>query len=261
MSSDSSVRQTTVPKPGERPAGSRVDTDLAKLGLHIRALVDDLMRDVLDAVAKASTAEIGELIGSLDRGRPKNGAPWADAPEAIFDTAAINGTSAPHSAARSKREGVAESPVGRDRGLGTPVRVASPRPAGAGWMADRKSERREDKGRRPKAPLAHGPFDITSPGELLASTSVLSYPQARAVETPKAEPSQPTMLVQPVAAPAPSAPGPPQPTTVSAENVVALSPPDSEAASERRPKVVLREGERLLSATGSGVVIRRERRR
>jgi hypothetical protein len=94
----------------------------------------------------------------------------------------------------------------------------------------------------------HSPFDITSPGDLLASVQVLgrrgplddNSAQQPAARVPSAAADY--LTATPATPPAPP------------------STSDIEAASERRPRVVLREGERLLSATGSGVVIRRERR-
>jgi hypothetical protein len=288
MSSDSSVRQTTVPKAGERPAGSWRDNELARLRLHIRTLVGDLMRDVLDAVAKASTAEIGELIG-LDRGRRRNGAkirfdqpardgtvlrsfvepPSLDKSEERVAAAETNGASATHSAGRSRYPRAAPSEsTARGRLLGAPLRTTPTRQSGAGSMNGRHSRQRREESERPsRAPLPHSPFDITSPGELLASTSALSSLQAKTADMPKAEASQAAVHVRPLVASIDSGAdtnsrtGPMPASAPTTENVVALSATDSEAASERRPRVVLREGERLLSATGSGVVIRRERRR
>jgi hypothetical protein len=90
-------------------------------------------------------------------------------------------------------------------------------------------------------PPPNDPFDITSPMELLASTDDPPLRPAAVHEPPARMPS---ILEHPRPA----------------ESVTSLVDGDKEAASERRPTVVLREGEHLLSATGSGVVIRRERR-
>jgi hypothetical protein len=93
------------------------------------------------------------------------------------------------------------------------------------------------------------PFDITSPGDLLATVQAMGR-RALAVEENAAPP--PAAAAAPPSAPElpPTLAAPPAPPSTS----------DIEAASERRPRVVLREGERLVSATGSGVVIRRDRR-
>jgi hypothetical protein len=94
------------------------------------------------------------------------------------------------------------------------------------------------------------PFDITSPGQLLASPDAIL---PRTLETPILDPPIQAASPAPVAPPAAEREAEPESST-------ALRDADADAASERRPKVVLRAGERLLSATGSGVVIRRERR-
>jgi hypothetical protein len=102
----------------------------------------------------------------------------------------------------------------------------------------------ENAARQPPTlpPLPNDPFDITSPSELLASTDEPPR-QGTLARPPPAEASH-TDLPHP------------------AESVTSLldTSSDKEVSSERRPRVVLREGERLLSATGSGVVFRRERR-
>jgi hypothetical protein len=104
--------------------------------------------------------------------------------------------------------------------------------------------RSEDFDRKAPAGPAD-PFDITSPSELLASPDEI-LPQA-----PEA-PSRDLSAQPPTPIPIESRPA--------RDSSTALRDADADAASERRPKVVLREGERLLSATGSGIVIRRERR-
>ncbi|MDP9002652.1 MAG: hypothetical protein M3O46_21390 [Myxococcota bacterium] len=92
---------------------------------------------------------------------------------------------------------------------------------------------------------SNDPFDITSPSELLASTDE-PHPAPEFV-APAELPGDVTSDASIEPAPSPT------------ESATAL-PQDKDAASERRPRIVLREGEILLSATGSGVVIRRERR-
>ena len=114
------------------------------------------------------------------------------------------------------------------------------------------------------------PFDITSPGELLASAGshpspaevldriTANFDRASAAAVQAAQPSR-------SASPSKESPRPDdsEPTLPSARAPTESgpgAPSDQETASERRPRVVLREGERLLSGTGSGVVIRRARR-
>ena len=115
------------------------------------------------------------------------------------------------------------------------------------------SESNDDSDTKPPA-LPADPFDITSPGQLLASPDAIL---PRTLETPFLD-----LPVQAPIQPPSSAPvGPPTAEKeAEPESSTALRDVDADAASERRPKVVLRAGERLLSATGSGVVIRRERR-
>ncbi|MDP9149048.1 MAG: hypothetical protein M3O36_03780 [Myxococcota bacterium] len=117
--------------------------------------------------------------------------------------------------------------------------------------------RDEESGHRQREPASHGvhhppsqthdPFDITMPSELLASTEETKQGRSdggtTAGATGQAYVAEPRLLPRLLSTPASPAAG-----------------DDAEAESERRPKVVLREGERLLKGTGSGVVIRRERR-
>lgn len=96
------------------------------------------------------------------------------------------------------------------------------------------------------APIVpHDPFAITSPGELLAPREEIA---PRPSEPPPSERTAPTRAVALLE------------TRPATDSSTTLRDVDADAASERRPKVVLRAGEHLLSATGSGVVIRRERR-
>jgi hypothetical protein len=187
-------------------SGGVSQTELAKLGRQVQGLVDELMRNLLDAITTASTQDIGEMLGAID-----DGAPIAVVAEA-----------------RPKRNAVARSGA-----------RSAPRAA----MSSR-SERLE---RNPPSMSPQSPFDITSPGDLLATVQALGRrlpfgeeSSAQAAPAPASTPELPSMLMAP----------PPAPPSTS----------DIEAASERRPRVVLREGERLLSSTGSGVVIRRDRR-
>jgi hypothetical protein len=147
-------------------------------------------------------------------------------PRAAFERADSVAAQLPNEA-RKRRADAHEhrpSPAGKTRGM---------------WitLADNAANEREAS----SPPLPNDPFDITSPMELLASTDDPS-PRPAAVHEPPAR--MPSILEHPRPA----------------ESVTSLVDGDKEAASERRPTVVLREGEHLLSATGSGVVIRRERR-
>ena len=122
-------------------------------------------------------------------------------------------------------------------------RYAPPQPVQA------LSDPNDDSDTKPPA-VPTDPFDITSPGQLLASPDAIL---PRTLQTP--------ILDLPIQAASPAPVGPlATEREAEPESSTALRDVDGDAASERRPKVVLRAGERLLSATGSGVVIRRERR-
>jgi hypothetical protein len=288
MSSNHSARQTTVPKAGERLANNWVGTDFAQLRQRIRDLVDDLMRDVLDAVSMASAVEIGGLIGILDSRRDRDGTP------SNLDRARARAAGVPSRPDRAVAR-AAHEPSRLDRVTvraaemtSTPgERASSPKRDGGGRAGDPYAARRRGRSRL----LPHSPFDITSPSELLASTGIVPVPPAAtappsgqasgrsAASFDRATPRGGDLLdgrsprLDPTAARAADATSAPpgrgrDPNDASSsgqepaatDSSITLSASDAEAASERRPKVVLREGERLLSATGSGVVIRRERR-
>jgi hypothetical protein len=264
MSADHAARKTTVRRAGEQPAKDRAVADFAQLRPRIHALVHDLMRGVLAAFVAASPAEIAELIRAAGQSRGSRGTSWR------FDRAAKAVNGATQAAPRSIFEHV--SPEDQ---LAAEGRPSSVKRNAAKRAAIRETlhggvhafGRSENDGRDAMPPLgSHDPFDITSPGELLASSGSRTAP----VEAPSQTLSSPDGEV---GEGAPSAPiveqsqpkegtlsnwleAPPKRAAMDAP-VVAIAP---EAASERRPRVVLREGERLLSATGSGVVIRRARR-
>ena len=181
-------------------------TDLAKLGRQVQGLVDELMRNLLDAIMTASAQDIGETLGAIENGRPI---------AVVVE-------------ARPKRNVVARNGA-----------RSAPR---AGTLS-----RSERLARNPPSISPQSPFDITSPSDLLATVQALGR------RLPLAEESAATAAYL---APAPT----PQLPPTLADPPAPPSTTDIEAASERRPRVVLREGERLLSATGSGVVIRRDRR-
>lgn len=140
----------------------------------------------------------------------------------------------------------ATAKAARAYGRSTLRRVEPVLPAAEREAEEREAEE-EEADRRPSLPA--DPFDITSPSALLASPDEI-LPRAPEAEAPPPEAHE-------------QAP-PPAPTPVetrpAADSATALRDVESDAASERRPKVVLRAGERILAATGSGVVIRRERR-
>jgi len=142
---------------------------------------------------------------------------------------------------------------------------------------------RGEAGRRPSM-APNSPFDITSPGELLASPDILSrveqaLPATRHegtdAPTPAVAEAEPAAAAAPNLTPAPAEPQPPDPPPPgrapslleppaptrrrAAAAPAAAADAEAEAESERRPRIVLREGEQLVSATGSGVVIRRAR--
>jgi hypothetical protein len=274
MSADHDARQTTVLGAGERPAKDWASADFAQLRRRIHGLVDDLMRGVLGAFVNASPAEIGELIKSVGQIRGPERADWRFGQGAN----AANGAAPSLDASRSRLEGELGASVARSPLMGAAERTSPPKRNAAQRLAmrnsahreigsfDRLEERPEDKRRETRSTAAHNPFDITSPGELLASVgtrtppgessegtaSKFDYasrgiegaPEAAAVEASK--PAElPAILTEPTKRRPVDSPA---------------SSSDQEAPSERRPRVVLREGERLLSATGSGVVIRRARR-
>jgi hypothetical protein len=245
MSDDQSARQTTVDETGdELEEGSSADeTDLRRT---IRDLAANLVHDILAAVASASAAELGELIRLAPRDRGQDGAQ-----SSLDGTARLaNETSRVHREAMrseltsSPREG-GRSAGGDVSGFPWKRRAVTPRDD---RLAQQAPIRQREADARAQ-PATHDPFDITSPHELLASTDELSpQPQATADSTDGShEAPRPTALPSLLQQPA-------------TESSTALVESDSDAASERRPRVVLRAGERLLSATGSGVVIGRERR-
>jgi hypothetical protein len=210
--------RTTEPRAGDWPRA-----DVAKLGPRIRRLVDDLIRDLLGAITAASAADIGEVIGimaehrRLESMRPRR-------PERAETSAPSPG-----------RNGISRA------GSRTPIRAPG-------------TAQRADEGERQRPSLVpHSPFDITSPGDLLASVMMHATPPAEERDRPQS-PEAATAASDRRANRAPS------PLLEQSPAVPPPSAADIEAASERRPRVVLREGERLLSASGSGVVIRRERR-
>ncbi|HXN31378.1 MAG TPA: hypothetical protein VN894_05925 [Polyangiaceae bacterium] len=272
MSADHASRQTPVRTAGQRPARDWASADFAQLRQRIHALVNDLMRGVLDAFVMASPAEIGELMRSTGPTREWDGTSFR------FDHAAkaTNGAVPAPAADRLEREDRPPASSGRGPRLGAEERTkplkrnAAKRTVvhdslrGSGQSLDRL----EEAGRDARSSFgSHDPFDITSPSELLASAGSRTSPGEildrialsfdRAVGggegAPAASASEPSKPDDPRSAPPAT---PPQRTPVDSP-VVAI---DTGAASERRPRVMLREGERLLSATGSGVVIRRARR-
>ena len=227
MSSDRPGRQTTVL---ETDVGLAQEADFAKLQRRVRTLVRELMREVLAAVAMASPAEIGELM----RDRPERKSVALDHVPAVIPLV----SAIPSSSNGSRAPSMRAQPAARR----TP-RLRSRRDLGDTAPAH---DARKDA---VSLVLQQDPFAITSPGELLASG--VSEPQVDTSER-RAHP-QPIALASEKPAPqavAPSLLEPPAPPP----------PSDKVVESERRPRIVLREGERLLSATGSGVVIRRERR-
>jgi hypothetical protein len=200
--------------------------DFARLRPQLRLIVDDLVRGVLAAITAASAAEIGEAISLLAEDRRLEGV-------------------------RTRRSVRGEAPVaspktnGLARANGRSEAARSP--SGHGGS---RSGRETDNPRPSLVP--HSPFDITSPGDLLASVVMRASSladeraHAQAATAADAAPAQPSERASS--------------SLLNHGPTASPSPADIEAASERRPRVVLREGESLLSATGSGVVIRRERR-
>jgi len=274
MSADHAARQTTVRTPGERPARAWTGADSARLRLRIQALVNDLMRGVLDAFVMASPTEIVELMRVVGHSRDWDGTSWR------FERVAkaMNGAVRPASLESSKAEVPPVAPPGRDTRSGAeesgrPLRRNAAQRALARDSKQQRvqsMDRIEEAGREPRSSLGtHDPFDITSPGELLASAGsgtssgealdriAMNFDRVTAAAGRAAPAAPPTTPVADASKPADSLPAPPAAPTPADG---AIAPVDRETASERRPRVVLREGERLLSATGSGVVIRRARR-
>jgi hypothetical protein len=242
MSSDFSARHTTIPQVGQRLGTDWSRPAIVQLRRQIHRLAEDLMRDILGAITESSAAEIGELIR----------------------TGAL--VSAPLVPNRPRRTAPHSAPMQTNAAERTAPSDASNRRQGT------LRERVNESGREARSQVAsHDPFDITSPSELLASThetrrTVSAFgplfdgtpPRIDSAGT-KATDASSGLDAAPKAADAPSL-DPNGSLPAAGESVGALPAGDREAESERRPKIVLREGERLLSSTGSGVVIRRERR-
>ena len=235
MSSDLSARQTRTPRVGEGPGTDWSRPAVAQLRRQIQSLADDLMRSILGAITESSAVEIGELIrtGALASAPLVPNQPRRAA--ARFATMQTNA---------AERTAASDAPNRRQGQL---------------------RERVKESGRETRSSLAsHDPFDITSPSELLASTH--STPRTVAAFGPLLDGTPPGVNASsgvdaaPRAADGPLLLDPQRNPPAAGESAAALPAGDREAESERRPKIVLREGERLLSSTGSGVVIRRERR-
>jgi hypothetical protein len=271
MSADHAARQTTARRSGERPEKDWAGAEFARLGQRIHDLVDDLMRGILDAFVAASPVEISELIRARGATYDWDGTSWR------FERVAEEGSMrAPHAALARPIENSRLAPSARSEQAGAEERRPPSKPNITRRAAVRNSVRGgtesfepiEAKAGDARSPLgSHDPFDITSPGELLASAgSRTTTGETFDLTSPKVGHSAARFEDSLVAsATEPSKPDD-APSTLAATTskqahtdgpVVAIDP---SAASERRPRVVLREGERLLSATGSGVVIRRARR-
>ncbi|MDP9036899.1 MAG: hypothetical protein M3O50_19040 [Myxococcota bacterium] len=188
---------------------------------RIRDLADDLMRDMLHAICGASASELAEAMTAFEESRPERAA----LQRAVARMSTVERFSKTDSAHPRHT---------------TQLTQAHPEESGR--------RERERASRLPRPPSqTHDPFDITMPSELLASTEETKQNRSDGSGSTAAtrhasgrETRLPRLLSTLATSPA--------------------SADDAEAESERRPKVVLREGERLLKGTGSGVVIRRERR-
>jgi hypothetical protein len=256
MSANQLARHITVRGIDEGVDEDHSDAGETELRGRIRELVTDLVHEVLGAMAAASAREIGELIVSAGPSREP-------------DSSSSRAHRAPGRADAQRSGAEAPSARGSRPARGRPSYRTEQRhvagPAGSEHAHDTKS------------PPSHSdPFDITSPGELLASTGETSSrprtqplpssdavaggpPNGAAVSSDAAAAAVADLTLAAPARRDLSAATPfVQPSP--ADSSTALVDSDREAASERRPTVVLRAGERLLSATGSGVVIRRERR-
>ncbi len=210
----------------EQLADRLADGKDAKLRRQIRVLADDLLREMLRAVCSASASEIAEAISALEGTRAERAALRRSAAGAR-----LNGL--PHKTNFALAL-AADAAFGRRGGPAHRERATDSR----------------DADLSPPQSHAPNPFDITMPSELLASTDDAKPARsddaraAAAASTPPTE-GDPRVLPHLLASDSSSR---------------AAAADEAEAASERRPKVMLREGERLLKGTGSGVVIRRERR-
>ena len=234
MSSDRPGRQTTVL---ETDVGLARKADLAKLQRRVRTLVRELMREVLTAVAMASPAEIGELM----RARPERRSFALGSAPAVAPLV---------SAVRSSGNGSRTPSVQSETAPPRSTRLRARR-----HLADHAPPVHASRKDTAAVIMQQDPFAITSPGELLASGGPERERREHEAETAERRPPR-----QPVALAA-ETPAAPEPVLPSLLETPAPSPSsDKVVESERRPRIVLREGERLLSATGSGVVIRRERR-
>ena len=211
----------------EQLADRLADGKDAKLRRQIRVLADDLMREMLRAVCAASASEIAQAISALEDTRAERAALQRSSAGAR-----LNGR--PHKT---------------DFALALAADAALGRRAGQAHRERATDSRDADVS--PPQSHAPNPFDITMPSELLASTD-------------DAKPARSDDARAAAAASTPSTEGeprvPPRVLSASDGSSRTAAADEAEAASERRPKVMLREGERLLKGTGSGVVIRRERR-
>jgi hypothetical protein len=247
MSDDQSARHTTIDEVDDELEQDSSANE-TRLRQSIRQLAADLVHDILAAVASASAAELGELIRYADDHGNHDDAPRLGVDRVASRSAGVaSGTN--HT--RAADSAIATVPRERSLQFGAPMpdplwkrRGLSGGIDGSVQVPDRQP------GIDARAQLApNDPFDITSPHELLASTDeppqqpVASSDSTEVPQEQARSASLPSLLQQPAT-----------------ESTTALMEGDSDAASERRPKVVLRAGERLLSATGSGVVIGRERR-
>jgi len=144
----------------------------AELRRRVHELVDELMRRVIGAMLAGSPAELAQLMGALQQ---------------------RSGGAAAQRATAARSEPAESRGAGRAHGarVGSPAAAAERRPAKRGHAhAPGRTAARDGRDHlRPAAAearpsvLPHSPFDITSPGELLASTeaprSALTLASAR----------------------------------------------------------------------------------
>ena len=140
---------------------------------------------------------------------------------------------------RRKSRGGARSAAARTARQAALARVKAAPQSAAGASHASPEPARESIG-----PTRRDPFDITKPGELLGPGAPLD---------PRRDEVPPSSAVSPVSSREVRSPRPVRVKTAASGREPAV------AAEERSPTVPLREGEQLLRAGGSGVVIRRAR--
>jgi hypothetical protein len=264
MSADQSARQTSIRRVGEFLTKGTGDAELRR---RVRQLVDELLRGMIHAILSAQAAELGDLVRGFESGRYR-----PRASSAVRATPVASEARGPSAKARSNAK-----PSGRGK---VPAKGRDAFERGRAPRERAERAERADEGHDGRSATApHDPFDITSPSELLESTGgpastsraevaleISSAADGTAAATADGGAAAAGVFHGSNAVDLPSAPR--KSAREGSASRAKSRPPkpsggfldaETSAESERRPRIVLREGERLLSATGSGVVIRRAR--